>query len=155
MAEGLNILSYFRPLKGSLPAQPYYMSKTICTDGELRTEIEDNVGKCSEISITFKQIYRNTYTNLEIEYLIMKYIDYCIDYFDLDYILLVSEYGESHNLHFHGLIKGNRKNLSEMKLWLNKRWGRSTIKSIQYTESYAKYLMKEQDNITEYYKYKK
>jgi len=97
----------------------------------------------SEVTITFRQSWRDNLQNHEIIRMIERYFRFL----PLTYIrevLLVPEYGTNNNLHFHGIIRGKACDLSELKTFLNKRFGRSTICTIRCTEHYAQYLVKEQ-----------
>lgn len=98
----------------------------------------------SEITITFKQIYRDNLDNDEIIKLIKRYFRF-LPLNDIRELLLIPEYGQNKNLHFHGIIRGKSKSLSGLKGFLNKRFGRSTISNIKYPDSYINYLLKEQE----------
>ncbi|AUM61971.1 putative Rep [uncultured virus] len=111
----------------------------------------------SEITITFKQKWRDEFTNDEIHQMIIKYFG-SIPLTDLRELLLISEYGENRNLHYHGIIRGKLKDVSQLKSFLNKRFGRTEIKVIKYPQSYVKYMLKEQteeeiEGSMIYYKY--
>ena len=97
----------------------------------------------SEITITFKQKWRDSFDNDEILSMFQRYFRF-LPLNNLKEILLVPEYGANKNLHFHGLIRGRAKELSSLKGFLNKRFGRSTISMIKYPDSYVEYLLKEQ-----------
>lgn len=122
MGGDTNVLSYLRPL----------MEKML--------EYKDS----SEITITFKQSWRNDFTNDEIIKFVERYFRF-LPLNNLKEVILVPEYGANKNLHFHGIIRGKAKSLSELKGFLNKRFGRSTISNVKYVESYVKYLLKEQE----------
>lgn len=107
--------------------------------------IEKHIEDSSEITITFKEIYREQLDNDEIMALMSKYFAANANVHNLRWLLLIPEYGDNNNLHFHGLVKAKHKDLSQLQSWLKRRFGRTTIRSIKYTESYKKYLMKEQD----------
>ena len=98
----------------------------------------------SEITITFKQKYRDTLTNSEISLMMRKYFRFLpLDH--LKEIILIPEYGNNKNLHYHGIIRGKASSVSELKGFLNRRFGRTTITSIRNTENYKKYIFKEQE----------
>lgn len=103
---------------------------------------------CSEITITFKQTYRDNFDNEEITNMLKRYFMF-VPLQDMKQLLLVPEYGNNSNLHFHGLIRGKKKDMSSLKLFLNKRFGRSTISMVRYPDSYIKYMLKEQDETTD------
>lgn len=100
--------------------------------------------KAMEITITFKPKWREEYDNQEIIAALRRYFRLNGPLISMEHLLLVTEYGENLNLHFHGIIVAKPKDLSQFKIWLNKRFGRSTISYIRHPESYAKYLLKEQ-----------
>jgi len=111
----------------------------------------------SEITITFKQKYRDILANSEISSITAKYFRF-LPLNKLKEIILIPEYGNNKNLHYHGIIRGKASSVSELKGFLNRRFGRTTITSIRNTENYKKYIFKEQEgpDCTEdyiYYKY--
>lgn len=112
-----------------------------------RTTMEQMLERldASEISITFKQQWRDLKTNEEIKEMIRKYFNY-LPFNGLRELIMITEYGTSKHLHYHGIIRGKVKDLSELNNMLNKRFGRSYIRTIKYPESYVKYMMKEQDD---------
>lgn len=97
----------------------------------------------SEITITFKQNYRDQWDNNDISAMIKRYFRF-LPSKDITEVLLVPEYGNNHNLHYHGLIRGKAKEKSDLKSWMNKRFGRSTITMVRHEERYVEYLLKEQ-----------
>lgn len=99
----------------------------------------------SEITITFKQKYRDILTNSEISKTIAKYFRF-LPLNHIREILLIPEYGTNKNLHYHGIIRGRAASVSELKGFLNRRFGRTTITSIRNTEKYKEYILKEQTN---------
>lgn len=99
----------------------------------------------SEITVTFKQKWCDSFDNDEILSMFQRYFRF-LPLNNLKEILLVPEYGANKNLHFHGIIRGRAKELSSLKGFLNKRFGRSTISMIRSHEDYARYLQKEQDH---------
>lgn len=113
----------------------------------LRPLIESMVDKldASEVTITFKQSWRDNLQNHEIIRMIERYFRFL----PLTYIrevLLVPEYGANRNLHFHGILRGKVSDMSELKIFLNRRFGRSTISAIQCPAHYGEYIMKEQED---------
>ena len=100
----------------------------------------------SEISITFKPIYRVNNTNYEIMAFMRKYFRF-LPLNLLKEIILLPEYGESKNLHFHGIIRGKASSVSELKGFLNRRFGRSTVATIRHPDKYIKYMLKEQEDV--------
>lgn len=100
----------------------------------------------SEVTITFKQTYRNNNTNYEIIAFMRKYFQF-LPLNLIKEIILLPEYGENKNLHFHGIIRGKASSVSELKGFLNRRFGRSTIATIRKPENYVKYMLKEQEDI--------
>lgn len=100
----------------------------------------------SEITITFKPTYRVNNTNYEIIAFMRKYFRF-LPLNLLKEIILLPEYGENKNLHFHGIIRGKASSVSELKGFLNRRFGRSTIATIRYPDKYTKYMLKEQEDI--------
>lgn len=113
-------------------------------DQEFEQHIEDI--KASEITITFKPIYRNKYIDLEISKIVRLFM---MPYAKASYIL-VPEYGDNYNLHYHGVIIAPSNLKSQIKKESNLLLGRTELKSIQYTQSYLKYCLKERDNIDNY-----
>lgn len=110
-----------------------------------------NDTKTSEITITFRDSFINQFNDMDD---IIQTIEHYFKFLPtntIHKILLVPEYGETSRIHFHGLIRGSRKELSSLLLWLKKRFGRSTISMIKYPERYKDYLLKE--NPTEYIYY--
>jgi len=103
----------------------------------------------SEISITFKPKWRDLYDNLEMKNYIYNYFESMVKQLDIYYVVLVPEYGSNKNLHYHGLIGGSAETLSQLKIFMNRRFGRCYIRSIKYVESYKKYLVKEQTSQTD------
>lgn len=114
----------------------------------ITTEINNHIDECSEITITFKQRYRDILNDDEIHNLISSYMKWAYDFLNLNYILLIQEYGDNNNLHYHGLIRGKAKYLSQLKGLLNRRFGRNTIRCIRNTLRYTDYLLKEQSKDT-------
>ena len=108
----------------------------------------------SEITITFKPKYRDTLTNGEISSMMRTYFRF-LPLNHLKEIILIPEYGNNKNLHYHGIIRGKASSVSELKGFLNRRFGRSTITSIRNTENYKNYIFKEQEgpDCTEEYIY--
>ena len=104
-----------------------------------------NSSDASEVTITFKQTYRNNNTNYEIIAFMRKYFRFLP--LNLKEIILLPEYGDNKNLHFHGIIRGKASSVSELKGFLNRRFGRCTIATIRRPENYIKYLLKEQEDI--------
>jgi len=98
----------------------------------------------SEITITFKECYRQSYDNYFIHRLVEAYFQDLIYKYDIMQVLLIPEYGDNHHLHFHGLIQGGSKDISQILTFLKRRFGRTTIRMVKYPESYKKYLLKEQ-----------
>lgn len=96
----------------------------------------------SEITVTFKPIYRQKYTDIEIG----KVLRLMLQSYNITYIL-VPEYGKGNNLHYHGVVKGFSNIKSRMKKELNQLIGRTTINGIQYTQSYLEYMKKERSLI--------
>ena len=134
-----------KPLSNRRPTVEYLIDKMV------------NTLDASEVTITFKPIYRVNNTNLEIINFMRKYFRF-LPLNLLREIILIPEYGCNKNLHFHGIIRGKASSVSELKGFLNRRFGRSTISNIRYPEQYQNYLLKEQEeDITEadyiYYDY--
>lgn len=98
----------------------------------------------SEFSITFRQEYRNIMDDLSIK----KALSRALRLLPGVQYVLYPEYGKNHNLHYHGIIKGTNYMLSLVKGTCNRTFGRTYIRSIQYTESYFKYMKKERNNLT-------
>lgn len=98
----------------------------------------------SEITITFKPKYRDILSNIEISSLMRRYFRF-LPLNNLKEIILIPEYGQNKNLHYHGIIRGKASSVSELKGFLNRRFGRTTITSIRNTENYKKYIFKEQE----------
>lgn len=96
-----------------------------------------------EITVTFKQHYRDNFNNTEIHHMLYRYIKY-MPLNGLYELFLIGEYGDNHNLHYHGIVRGTRNALSQVKIYLNRRFGRTSISTIRDIYSYVKYLMKEQ-----------
>lgn len=128
-----------------------------CLKHENKAAIQDTLSYCrpimeqmvsqldsSEITITFKQTWRDTMDNEDIMRMMKKYFN-SIPLNDLRELILVPEYGESLNLHYHGVIRGKLKDVSSLKTFLNRKFGRTEIKNIKYPDSYVKYMLKEQD----------
>lgn len=100
----------------------------------------------SEVTITFKPTYRVNNTNYEIITFMRRYFRF-LPLNLLKEIILLPEYGENKNLHFHGIVRGKASSVSELKGFLNRRFGRSTIATIRQPEKYVKYMLKEQEDI--------
>lgn len=100
----------------------------------------------SEITITFKPTYRVNNTNYEIIAFMRKYFRF-LPLNLLKEVIILPEYGENKNLHFHGIIRGKASSVSELKGFLNRRFGRATVSTIRYPDKYIKYLLKEQEDI--------
>lgn len=131
-----NALSYLRPI----------MDKMM-----------DNNMDYAEISITFRQKWRDMFNNTELKRMINRYFRF-LPLSDIREILLIPEYGDSKNLHYHGIIRGKASELSELKTFLNHRFGRSRIATVRKPEDYKKYMLKEQQGLTDldeyiYYNY--
>lgn len=93
----------------------------------------------SEFTITFKPIYRAKYTDKEIAKIVRIFLQ---PYKNVSYIL-IPEYGEHYNLHYHGIITGYKNVKSTILKDCKKFFGRTEIKNIQYSQSYLEYLKKE------------
>jgi len=102
-----------------------------------------NTMDSSEITITFKQKYRDMMTNEEISLIMRKYFRF-LPLNHIRELILIPEYGQNKNLHYHGIIRGKASSVSELKGFLNRRFGRTTITTIRNTEQYLKYILKEQ-----------
>lgn len=109
---------------------------------EARVERMVEAKDASEITITFKPKYRETWDNDELIIYIKRYFAFMP--LNLKEVVLVTEYGDNLNLHFHGIIRGTSKDKSQLKTYLNKRIGRSTVSTIRNTIKYKEYLLKEQ-----------
>lgn len=98
----------------------------------------------SEITITFKQKFRDAMDNDEIETVLAEFFCDMLTHNKLDRLILIREYGDSHNLHYHGLInlRGNgNADLSSLKSFLCKKFGRTTIKAVNKSHRYLNYLI--------------
>ena len=93
--------------------------------------------KCSEITITFTDKWRKQFDEDDIRYLLVRWFRAIP--LDINMVLLLPEYGKNMNIHYHGLISGNHKNLAKMKQFLNHRLGRRTISVIRMVEQYKDY----------------
>lgn len=103
----------------------------------------------SEITITFKPTYRVNNTNYEIISFMRKYFRF-LPLNILKEVILLPEYGANKNLHFHGIIRGKASSVSELKGFLNRRFGRATVSTIRYPDKYTKYMLKEQEETIDY-----
>lgn len=105
----------------------------------------DNCGL--EITITFRPVFR-CYTDIQIRKMCYNYLRNTVRA-DFQYILY-PEYGDNHNLHYHGVIytdsKRTKTYISELKRLINRDVGRSYIRCVQYVESYKEYIQKERDS---------
>jgi len=111
----------------------------ICMDILIRTL------KASEITITFKETYRNT-TDLNIRDLLTIYLKHHIG--EGVFYILYPEYGANYKLHYHGIIWGGSSRVySSIKRKLSKDIGRNTLRMISFPDSYWKYLIKERKDI--------
>lgn len=113
------------------------------------THLDENVERFiengwSEFSITFRKEYRNVMDDLSIRNLVSRTLKI---YPDIQYVLY-PEYGKNKNLHYHGIIKGTNYMLSLVKNGCNRTFGITYVRSIQYTESYYKYIKKERKTLT-------
>jgi len=123
-----------------------------CDNREVRdpvkTSVDEYLGELvelkntSEITVTFKPVYRQKYTDIEIG----KVLRLMLQSYNITYIL-VPEYGKGNNLHYHGIVTGFSNIKSRMKKELNQLIGRTTINGIQYTQSYLEYMKKERSLI--------
>ena len=148
MAEKENLLKYFKrePKEGGDTNTLSYRRSGRENLEKLITALV-NSPRAAEITITFRESYRKLYDDYEIVKLIEAYMKDSIEHFDdIEEILLVSEYGDNHQLHFHGVIIGRARDLSQLLTYMKRRFGRTTIRMIKYPESYKKYLLKEQPN---------
>lgn len=138
-----NIMEY---MKSETPAIQTTLSYRRMKSADLLVVISELIEepRASEVTITFKECWRTAFNDDEIDKMLQRYFDALCETFGFD-ILLVREYGENHHLHYHGIIVGKAKDKSMVLSLFKRRFGRSTIKNIQYTESYKKYLMKEQE----------
>lgn len=101
----------------------------------------------TEICMTFKQAWRNIHTNQEIEDQVVSFFYDMMVHNELDSILLVREYGDSNNLHYHGIIRLKThcgKTLSQVKSKIGKLFGKNTIKAVHNQSQYYTYITKEQ-----------
>lgn len=97
----------------------------------------------SEITITFSDTFMNHFNDMdEIISLIRRYFA-SLPLSGIREILLVPEYGATLRLHFHGVIRGTKKDCASLLRWLRKRFGRTTISMIRNTEEYKRYILKE------------
>lgn len=96
----------------------------------------------SEITITFRDKFIDSMNDMDE---LIRYIELYFRFIPLNLtsILLIPEYGNTNRIHFHGIIRGTRKEKATLLLWLKRRFGRSTIATIRNTTSYHKYLLKE------------
>lgn len=113
---------------------------------EARVERMVEAKDSAEITITFKQKYRDTWDNDELIIYMKRYFAFMP--LNLKEILLVTEYGDNMNLHFHGILRGTAKDKSTVKSYCNKRIGRTTVSTIRNTQKYKEYLLKEQTRET-------
>lgn len=96
----------------------------------------------SEIAITFKQKYRDEFTNDDIMDLVRRFCESYPE--EIREMILVPEFGEiSLHLHYHGIIRSTLKVKSDLQRTLKRRFGKSEIHMIQYTESYVDYICKQ------------
>jgi len=95
----------------------------------------------SEITITFKPKW-DVLRDDEIRSIIQRYFTF-LPFNSIKEILLIPEYGDNSRLHYHGIIRANKKELSELKKFLRSRFGFSTISMIRQPEKYLTYLFKE------------
>lgn len=94
----------------------------------------------SEITLTFRAGYDELDDN-EIKEYINKYFRFVP--LNLRELFLVAEYGETNRLHFHGIVRGTHKDMSQLLKWIKRRFGRATIKTISHPEQYNQYIWKE------------
>lgn len=106
--------------------------------------ISTNVSQldASEITITFRDKFIDSMNDMDE---IIRYIELYFRFIPLKLtsIFLIPEYGDTNRIHFHGIIRGKRKDIATLLLWLKRRFGRSTIATIRNTTKYHKYLLKE------------
>lgn len=97
----------------------------------------------TEITITFRPHYRARYSEPKIRSFLRNVLYGNITNPDAS-IILMPEHGTSLNLHYHGIITGlSTQELNQLQVDINTFCGRSEIKCIQYTQSYADYICKE------------
>lgn len=113
---------------------------TTYLDNLIDKHIDDGTG--SEFCVTFKEEFRNKYTDYEIRKVLCKYLSiHRIQY------VLYPEYGESTHLHYHGLIWGRVLVLSELLKQCKKHFGRTNIRMVKNPAKYKEYIRKERDSI--------
>lgn len=117
----------------------------------LEMTVEDMLEKhdSSEITITFKQKWRDQFNNDEIHAFLKEYF-LKNDIFDYKEIILFREFGDNLNMHYHGIVRGLASKKSQLKTWLNRRLGFTFIRMVRNTERYKNYLFKEQLDIDQY-----
>lgn len=94
----------------------------------------------SEITLTFRSGYDELDDN-ELKEYINKYFRFVP--LNLREIFLVAEYGDTNRLHFHGIVRGTHKDMSQLLKWTKRRFGRTTIKTIAHPDKYNEYIWKE------------
>lgn len=136
------------PLVGDLPPDMVRLNKPLVPERYMTsideyTEQIANQSNSSEITITFKPIYRAKYSDVEQA----KIIRLMLQVYDINYIL-IPEFGQNMNLHYHGVIAGKSSTKSTVKKELLRLIGRTEIRNIQFVESYLQYLQKERSSIS-------
>jgi len=139
----MSILSYFdggnrNTLSDCRPVVPKEIPAALARE---HTERMVNKLNASEITITFTAAW-DVIEDDEIIRFISEYFR-CLPLSSLREVLLVAEYGETNRLHFHGIIVGKPKELSQLNKWLRRRFGRTTLRTIKHAEAYAAYMWKE------------
>lgn len=102
----------------------------------------DNCLDASEISITFKEEFRNKYTDYEIKKVLTEYLS-----IHRIQVILYPEYGDNTHLHYHGVVRGRKIVLSELLKALKKYFGRTTLRMIKNPARYKEYIRKERVSV--------
>jgi len=122
------------------PTEENHMSITQL-DEIFDSHVDDLSG--SEICITFREKFRDNFTDYQIKKLLAKTLN-----INPVHYILYPEYGDSMRLHYHGIVWGRKVSLSELKKQCKHIFGITTLSMIRKPENYKEYVRKERKGLT-------
>lgn len=149
--DSIGILKYFEfngvVAKDLVATTPEKRNVELITLTDLDREFDYQVDNgASEFSITFQEKYRRKYTDKQIRKMLSTQLRFMTN--KCRYILY-PEYGGNANLHYHGIIWGEKckMEMSKIRQYCVKNVGRTYIRMISYSESYKNYVRKERKDM--------
>lgn len=108
----------------------------------LEQRVKELVDNSLEICVTFKPLLQSMYNSNTLTDIVSNLLKKIHKKHDME-LILIGEFSDSGMYHMHGLVKADGRTINIIKRNLTRDIGRVKIGMIKYTESYAKYIMKD------------